>query len=249
MLVCPKCGAAIGENDVYCAGCGTMLHRVCSHCHALMPLTAKFCSNCGTKFEEAKENHVFSIPLPIEKNGFMIDGRDQQKYKMVKIGNQIWLAENFRFKSTDSFVYGNNEDMAEKYGRLYTWDSARIVAPPGWHLATRRDFNELGRFCKSLGQGMVGTMLKSKDAEWKTNGIFGPGTPGSDAVGFAAMPYGVRTSAGVFSYLGSFAYFWCADEENMGRAYYRHLSYFTVAYQECSSKKECAFSVRLVKNQ
>ena len=163
MLVCPKCGAAIGENDVYCAGCGTMLHRVCSHCHALMPLTAKFCSNCGTKFEEAKENHVFSIPLPIEKNGFMIDGRDQQKYKMVKIGNQIWLAENFRFKSTDSYVYGNNEDMAEKYGRLYTWDSARIVAPPGWHLATRRDFNELGRFCKSLGQGMVGTMLKSKD--------------------------------------------------------------------------------------
>ena len=73
MLVCPKCGAAIGENDVYCAGCGTMLHRVCSHCHALMPLTAKFCSNCGTKFEEAKENHVFSIPLPIEKNGFMIE--------------------------------------------------------------------------------------------------------------------------------------------------------------------------------
>ena len=76
MPVCPKCGAAIGENDIYCAGCGAKLHRVCPHCHAVMPLTAKFCSECGTKYGE--EDHIFSIPLPIEKNGFMIDGRDQQ---------------------------------------------------------------------------------------------------------------------------------------------------------------------------
>ena len=249
MPKCPKCGAENGENDVYCAECGEMLHKVCSHCHAMMSLTAKFCSNCGARYGESKPEHVFSIPSPIEKNGFLIDGRDQQKYRMVKIGNQIWLAENFRFKMTDSYVYGNKEDMASAYGRLYTWESARCVAPPGWHVATRRDFNELGRFCKSLGQGMVGTMLKSAGPEWNTHGIFGPGTPGTDAVGFSAKPIGVRTSAGVFSYMGSFAYFWCADEENMTRAYYRHLSYFTGAYQECSSKKECAFSVRLVKNQ
>jgi uncharacterized protein (TIGR02145 family) len=199
---------------------------------------------------ESDSSAVIPAPVPGSASAdFFRDFRDGQVYKMVTIGDQVWMAKNLNYEMAGSYCYSNNASNCMRYGRLYTWESARTIAPPGWHLATRKDFNELGLFCKGLGQGKVGTMLKSAGPEWNDHGIFGPGTPGTDAVGFSAKPTGVRTSSGVFSYMGSFAYFWCADEENMTSAYYRHLSYFTGAYQECSSKKECAFSVRLVKNQ
>ena len=35
-------------------------------------------------------------------------------------------------------------------------------------------------------------MLKSTSDVWKTQGVFGPGVPGTDDVGFAANPFGGR---------------------------------------------------------
>ena len=248
MPICPRCGAEVGPDNVYCSQCGNTLLKICYHCGSKIPLNANFCNNCGTRYEKFEPKFDYKIPVPVEEGNTLTDMRDEQRYNTVKIGNQVWLAENFRFKMPNSYIYGANENLLDIYGRLYTWESACKCAPPGWHLATRRDFNELGLYCKSLNlKGRVGTMLKSSSDVWKTQGVFGPGVPGTDDVGFAAKPFGSRTSAGVFNYMGSFAYFWCADEENESRAYYRHLSYFTGAFQELSSKKDCAFSVRLVK--
>ena len=251
---CPNCGEQNPPESIYFGECGTKLIKTCFHCSSKIPVQSKFCNICGARYEEVKHEfkqdtpvHVYTMPSPTEEGDILTDARDQQKYKMVTIGNQVWLAENFRFMTQGSFTYDGNNDRADTYGRLYTWEAAQKVAPPGWHVATRKDFLELARFCKSQGKGEVGTMLKSRDL-WKDQGVFGPGKPGTDAVGFAAKPAGNRTSAGVFGYMGSFAYFWCADEENETRAYYRHLSYFTGAFQELTSKKQCAFSVRLVKN-
>lgn len=251
---CPKCGEHNSPDSIYCGECGTKLIKTCFHCSSKIPVKSKYCNICGSRYEEPKAEiqvevpaHVFTMPTPKEEGGYLIDTRDQQKYKMVKIGNQVWLAENFRFSAQNSFAYDGKNDHVDSYGRLYTWESALKCVPTGWRLPTRRDFKELMHYCKSLGKGDVGTMLKSRDL-WKTQGIFGPGTPGTDAVGFSAKPFGNRTSSGVFGYLGSFAYFWCADEENESRAYYRHLSYFTGIFQELTCKKDCAFSVRLIKD-
>lgn len=68
------------------------------------------------------------------------DKRDKQTYAAVKIGEQIWMAENLNFaypkltlseSETDStesaaldsisFCYRNDPANCEKYGRLYTW--------------------------------------------------------------------------------------------------------------------------------
>lgn len=180
------------------------------------------------------------------------DDRDGQSYSMVKIGEQVWMAENLNYASAANLNAGavdsgNDADLAsfcpdgddrncKKYGRLYTWDAAQKACPAGWHLPTAEEFDAMlmavmaadvrgAAMAQAANVTTVGRLLKS------TSGWFKNGN-GTDAVGFAALPAGYMSAAestdgnsavGKFDGIGGYAYFWSATTDAQEPAFAQYL--------------------------
>lgn len=204
-------------------------------------------------------------------DGWMVDPRDKQLYRVVNIGNQIWMAENLNYKTDSSWCGGGsdkNEGDCSKYGRLYTWaaaiDSAKLykdksidcgylktcslpdtvygVCPPGWHLPDTTEWNKL--FTTVGGKSIAGKMLKSQTG-WNDFGR--ESGNGTDAYGFSALPAGGRFT-NVFQSEGYETKFWSASEDNRLRAYHMYLDYGEEDAPLYGLSKDDAFSVRCLKD-
>lgn len=132
------------------------------------------------------------------------DPRDNQEYKTVKIGSQVWMAENLSFAAEESFCYTRFNYDCRKYGRFYTWDVAKDVCPAGWHLPTAAEFDQL--FADVGGRDSAGVKLKSAEG-WSHYGN------GSDEYGFNGTPSGFRDYRGRFDRQTMYAYLWSATED------------------------------------
>ena len=162
------------------------------------------------------------------KNNTMKDPRDNKTYKTVKIGDQVWMAENLNYKSGLSYCFGeepsskqnSHPGLCNTYGRLYKWDAATEVCPDGWHLPSKTEFETL---LKTVGGAdSAGIKLKSVDG-WKFEK---KETVGTDVYGWTALPGGYRKEdnlSGVvvtgniesYDFIGDkvLAYFWTSTED------------------------------------
>ena len=162
------------------------------------------------------------------KNNTMKDPRDNKTYKTVKIGDQVWMAENLNYKSGLSYCFGeepsskqnSHPGLCNTYGRLYKWDAATEVCPDGWHLPSKTEFETL---LKTVGGAdSAGIKLKSVDG-WKFEK---KETVGTDDYGFTALPGGYRKEDNLsglvvtgniesYDFIGDkvLAYFWTSTED------------------------------------
>jgi uncharacterized protein (TIGR02145 family) len=189
------------------------------------------------------------------ENGTVID-IDGNIYRTVKIGNQIWMAENLKVTryrdgspipnvtgnrkwkklSTGAMCwYDNDNNYNTKYGALYNWYAVNVyqgLAPQGWRVPSDDDWKKLEGY---LGSD-VEKKLKSKN-EW--NGL--------DIAGFGAIPGGFRCASDeIYDGMGSYAYFWSSSEYQSGNAWSRYLGSGNDRGGRRRNGKIDGFSVRCV---
>ena len=97
--------------------------------------------------------------------GVLTDSRDGQTYRTVKIGDQVWMAENLNFKMEGSLCPEDKSDTCKKYGRFYSWNAALKACPAGWHLPSNSDFGKLISFVS--GDSTVVAKFRSINGSWK----------------------------------------------------------------------------------
>jgi uncharacterized protein (TIGR02145 family) len=153
------------------------------------------------------------------------------KYLALKIGTQIWMAENLKTTKYNNgdligtttpatldihsetnqkyqWAYDGNESIAAIYGRLYTWyaiTDSRKVCPTGWHIPNDAEWETLIDYLN--GENTAGSKLKETGtSHWQSHN-----EDASDEYGFTALPGGSRNLAGNFESKGAYGFWWSSS--------------------------------------
>lgn len=192
---------------------------------------------------------------------------DGNTYKTVKIGEQVWMAENLKvtkYRNGDAIpnvkraerwgdlttgarcAYGNKVANAKIYGLLYNWfavNDPRGLAPEGWHVPSDDEWQTLADY--PGGSKIADNKLKEAGtAHWKS-----PNTGSTNESGFTALPGGCRDfSDGYFYGLWGNALFWSASEYYAYGVWARSLFYHYAEIGRYYYNKRDGFSVRCVRD-
>jgi len=122
-----------------------------------------------------------------EQASLIVTDIDGNVYKTVKIGDQIWMAENLKthklndgtpiayvtsdvtwgdINITSPMICYHNNDVSnkDKSGALYNWHAVNSgkLAPKGWHVPTDADWQKLTDYLIANGYNYDGTTTGNK---------------------------------------------------------------------------------------
>ncbi len=192
---------------------------------------------------------------------------DGNIYRTVKVGGQIWTAENLKVThyrdgttipnvpeesiwsnlKTGALCWLENDPSANKdvYGALYNYYAvadSRKLAPVGWHVPTIKEWlileNTLG------GRQVAGGKMKDIVSNlWKA------AHPGADnSSGFSAIPAGGRGRFGIAGEAGYYATWWASTSHDVDFAWHWGLFPDKAGIRSNPGHKASGFSVRCVKD-
>lgn len=226
--------------------------------------------NTETVIKKEKQNSVEFIkeePFNQEnKDTESVKDIEGNTYDIVKIKDQIWMAENLNvsaFQNGDPIpeaktfeewknanynqqpawcYYNNDPANGVKYGKLYNWyaiNDTRGLSPKGWRVPSKTDFDKL----YNISGNASSIHLKSEDS-WLDEPSNAHGTNNS---GFNGLASGYRTHEGNYMGKGMEGSYWSANETELAFAWRIKFSN-TNEFQFLDILKSFGFSVRCLKN-
>jgi uncharacterized protein (TIGR02145 family) len=191
---------------------------------------------------------------------------EEEIIKEIKIGNQIWMLENFdldyfqngdiipQVKSQSEWISaGNNRQPAwcyytndpangKKFGRLYNWYAVNDpggLAPKGWKIPTDEEWNFLVDFLR--GDNVAGRKIKSSQSEFIERDVKGE-------YAFKGLPGGCRSHCGLFRNLGLSGYWWSSQEINANNSRRYLVLRSNLGISVGWESKKHGYSVRCIKD-
>ena len=222
--------ATIMERNVYevCSEFGQIIHGKVNTDYTY------FCY--GNEWKRFYGNETISY-------GKLVDERDGQIYRTVKIGNQTWMAENLNYAdsvSSPNLLQNNwcldDKDSCAKYGRYYSWTAAVGVCPNGWHIP---GFEEWAELYSAMSENHEAMQAKGFE-KWEK---------ATDEYGFSVFPAGGHDDGGEMCFdekLG-IARFWAATADISFWCYNWYVD-ANEAYLDCHDFKWPGFNVRCIKD-
>ncbi|MEA1875782.1 MAG: FISUMP domain-containing protein [Bacteroidota bacterium] len=160
-----------------------------SHYSGWNTATVEITLKTGQKLSQVCD---FLVLIHNSDTSHIVDTRDGERYKIVKLGDRWWLAENLRYGeiiSSDSvssdnlvgevYVWKNELANLGVYGGLYAWDEvmdysviekAGGLCPAGWHIPSAEEWE--GLVVDSLPMQIVWNSVQ-KGGYWGLNLISG----------------------------------------------------------------------------
>lgn len=204
------------------------------------------------------------------ENDTLVDLRDGQKYAIVTIGAQTWMAQNLNIGeyrtsiritgqpphsdvsnngTIEKYAYNNDTTNLAVYGGLYDWDEAmgysatagaRGICPAGWHIPTDAEWKTL-----EMSLGMT---------QAQANSTFQRGTDqgtqltGGGSSGFKARLSGYRYWNGTFREQGQLAGFWSSTPSGSSDAWFRTVGSSFSGINRNYSDRTDGFCIRCLKD-
>lgn len=179
----------------------------------------------------------------VPARGVFVDSRDKQEYKWVKIGDQIWMAENLNFSikgAKDPIPPKRSKWDKKLMGLLYSMELANDNCPDGWHLPSVDEWTEL---IGEVGSYNLGGKLKAVDSTYWLEIIEGA----NNSSGFSALPIGGISAWGGYV-AGTEAVFWSSTEFGSNKGYTYRLNYLSSDIFTKTTRKGMFISVRCIKD-
>ena len=216
--VCNKIRSAehdTSEDCEKCSRCGTVFinqhdwRKDCEKC-SICGKTREYghswednCEKCSICGKTRSNMHKMVKGVCTVCGHGIFEDDDKKQYQVIRIGDNVLMAENYARKplSGNYWIYENENTNLAKYGFLYDFETAKNIAPAGWHLPSKEEWESVLESSGKNSQNIYENLRVG-------------GHTGFDAV-FA----GWRSEYGNFIGENDSAHFWSSSKEGEKKAW------------------------------
>jgi uncharacterized protein (TIGR02145 family) len=236
----------------------------------------KFTASSGEN--KSVKVEIISQSKNIDFSFYKCTDPDNRNYSTVKIGTQIWMAENLAYlpkvspqsgeSYTEPFYYVydyNGTSVAEAkassnyltYGGLYNLPAAKAACPEGWHLPTHAEWTELEEYLIANGYNYDGittgnNIAKSLATTTNWNSGSRTGAIGNNLLLNNKSGFsalpGGYRGRGTFGANGDAGYWWSSTKSDIIGTWYRFLHCNRDYLGETYNDEVLGLSVRCIRD-